>query len=155
MNAFMFLKMRNDLKKISGLRVTLWSEHSHQAFGRSIGVFAQSIKAGSGVYIISQNSVAGKTFSWNPPINRLKIYRHPPFLTGQFMHENQPIKTELMAFLSTFYRFFNMLLWPDPLIIWPQVRCSPAPLEMLSGSIIFLPVASRMLVHLLPVDCST
>ncbi len=33
MNAFAFPKMGDNLKKIAGLRVALWMQHAHQAFG--------------------------------------------------------------------------------------------------------------------------
>jgi hypothetical protein len=31
---------------------------------------------------------SGNTFLWNQPIDRLRIYRQPPSLIGQFLHEN-------------------------------------------------------------------
>ena len=58
MNAFKFLKMGNNLEKIASLRISLWPEHSHQAFGRSISDFAKVIKTDSGVDIIAQNCFA-------------------------------------------------------------------------------------------------
>jgi len=30
---------------------------------------------------------SGNTFLWDQPIDRLRIYRPPPPLTGQFLHE--------------------------------------------------------------------
>jgi hypothetical protein len=57
---------------------------------------------------------SGNTFLWNQSIDRLRIYRQPPSLIGQFLHENRSIKTEILLFLGIFYSFFNMLPWPDP-----------------------------------------
>ena len=31
---------------------------------------------------------SGNTFLWDQPIDRLRIYRPPPSLIGQFLHEN-------------------------------------------------------------------
>ena len=49
----------------------------------------------------SQDS--GNTFLWDQPIDRLRIYRQPPSLISQFLHEKWSIKTEIQVFLSIFY----------------------------------------------------
>jgi hypothetical protein len=36
----------------------------------------------------AKNLDSGNTFLWNQPIDRLKIYRPPASLIGQFLHEN-------------------------------------------------------------------
>jgi len=36
----------------------------------------------------ANNLDSGNTFLWNQPIDRLRIYRPPPSLIGQFLHEN-------------------------------------------------------------------
>jgi len=53
MNALTFLKVGYDIKKIAGLRVSLRTEHSHQAFGRSVSGCAKGIKTDGGVDIIT------------------------------------------------------------------------------------------------------
>jgi hypothetical protein len=55
----MFLKMGNYLKKITGLRISLWPKHPHQAFRRSIDGCAKGIKSDSGVDKVTQDSFAG------------------------------------------------------------------------------------------------
>ena len=57
--AFVFLKTGNDLKKVTGLRISLWPKHPHQAFWRSFGCCPKGIKSDSGVDKITQNSFAG------------------------------------------------------------------------------------------------
>ena len=59
MYAFMFLKTGNDLKKVTGLRISLWPKHPHQAFWRSFRGRAKGIKSNSGVDKVTQNSFAG------------------------------------------------------------------------------------------------
>ena len=58
----------------------------------------------------SQDS--GNTFLWDQPIDRLhsrtsgsndRIYRPPPSLISQFLHEKWSIKTEILVFLGIFY----------------------------------------------------
>jgi hypothetical protein len=36
----------------------------------------------------ASNPDSGNTFLWNQPIDWLRIYRQPPSLIGQFLHEN-------------------------------------------------------------------
>ena len=49
----------------------------------------------------SQDS--GNTFLWDQSIDRLRIYRQPPSLISQFLHEKWSIKTEIRVFLGIFY----------------------------------------------------
>jgi len=53
----------------------------------------------------ANNLDSGNTYIWD---------QQPPSLIGQFLHENRSIKTEILVLLGVFYRFFNMLLCPDP-----------------------------------------
>ena len=62
----------------------------------------------------ANNLDSGNTFLWNQSIDRLRIYRQPPSLIGQFLHENWSIKTEILVSLGFFYSFFKMLSRPDP-----------------------------------------
>jgi hypothetical protein len=39
-------------------------------------------------YSKANNLDSGNTFLWNQPIDWLRIYRPPPSLIGQFLHEN-------------------------------------------------------------------
>jgi hypothetical protein len=55
------------------------------------------------------------TFLWDQPIDKFRIYRQPPPLIGQFLHENGSIKTAILVFLDLFSQFLYMLLWPDPM----------------------------------------
>jgi hypothetical protein len=36
----------------------------------------------------ANNPDSGNTFLWNQPIDKLRIYRQPPSLNGQFLQEN-------------------------------------------------------------------
>jgi hypothetical protein len=36
----------------------------------------------------ADNLDSGNTYLWNQPIGRLRIYRRPASLIGQFLHEN-------------------------------------------------------------------
>ena len=62
----------------------------------------------------------------NPNLRNTFLWdQRPPSLIGQFLHENWPIKTEILVFLGVFSRFFDMLLWPDSRpnqIMYPSVR---------------------------------
>ena len=40
------------------------------------------------LYGKANNLDSGNTFLWNQPIDRLRIYRPPPPLIGQFLYEN-------------------------------------------------------------------
>ena len=91
---------------------------SRQTGSRATQFLIESLKSFVSTIVKADNLDSGSTYLWYPPIDRLRIYKTAFSLTGRFMHENRSIKTELMAFLSTFYRFFNMLLWLDPLIVF-------------------------------------
>ena len=62
----------------------------------------------------ADNLDSGNTYLWNQTIDRLRIYRQPPSLIGQFLHENWSIKPQILVFSAVFGLFFNKLLWPDP-----------------------------------------
>ena len=51
----------------------------------------------------AKNLDSGNTFLWDQPIDRLRIYRQPPSLINQFLHEKWSIKTEIRVFLGIFY----------------------------------------------------
>ena len=59
MYAFVFLKTSDNLKKVTGLRISFRPEHSHQTFWRSFGGCPKGIKSDSGVDKVTQNSFAG------------------------------------------------------------------------------------------------
>ncbi len=46
------------------------------------------LREGQMPYGKANNLDSGNTFLWNQPIDRLRIYRQPPSLIGQFLHEN-------------------------------------------------------------------
>jgi hypothetical protein len=51
----------------------------------------------------ANNPNLGNTFLWDQSIDWLRIYRQPPSLIGQFLHENWSIKTEILVFFGIFY----------------------------------------------------
>jgi hypothetical protein len=61
-----------------------------RAKGRKI-IYADDtfeLREGMTPYGKANNPNLGNTFLWDQPIDWLRIYRRPPSLIGQFLHEN-------------------------------------------------------------------
>jgi hypothetical protein len=64
--------------------------HGYRATGRKI-ISADDtfeLRESTTPFGNADNLDSGNTFLWNQPIDRLRVYRPPPSLIGQFLHEN-------------------------------------------------------------------
>jgi hypothetical protein len=117
-DAFRFLQRGEDAGKIGCRRITLWSQHAHQALGGNLRAPFEVWKSGRGLDIIAENGLAGRKVSADYALDGLAQIRRAQLRIALCPRPNGSLKSLVRGIIESPVSFFVCM---RPSIPWPSL----------------------------------